>query len=53
MNLNKTTKYLLFSYNIQDNLLGSIVSNYSAHSNGNDFIDCLRSAYTDIKKALV
>lgn len=51
--INSNFYFFFYSYNIQDNLLGSIVSNYSAHSNGSDFIECLKSAYNDIKSVLV
>lgn len=39
-------------YNIQDDRLGAIVTNYKEHRNGSDFIECLRDAFSTIEKIL-
>uniref|UniRef100_A0A182P8A9 Choline/carnitine acyltransferase domain-containing protein n=1 Tax=Anopheles epiroticus TaxID=199890 RepID=A0A182P8A9_9DIPT len=39
-------------YNIQDGYLGSVVTSYKPHTNGREFVDCLRAAYEDIGKVL-
>lgn len=36
-------------YNIQDNMLGSIVTSYKGQRNGAEFIDCLKQSYQQIK----
>lgn len=33
--------------------MGAIVSSYPAHSNGPEFIECLKSAYADINRVVV
>ncbi|XP_058818068.1 carnitine O-palmitoyltransferase 2, mitochondrial [Topomyia yanbarensis] len=39
-------------YNIQEGFLGSVVTSYKSHRDGQDFVNCLRSAYEDIAKVL-
>lgn len=39
-------------YNIQDEFLGTIVTNYAKQKNGSEFVDCLRESYDDIRKVL-
>lgn len=35
-------------YNIQDELLGCIVSNYKNETNGKEFLECLRKSYEEL-----
>ncbi|XP_053693990.1 carnitine O-palmitoyltransferase 2, mitochondrial [Sabethes cyaneus] len=39
-------------YNIQEKFLGSVVTSYKQHRNGNEFINCLQSAFEDIADVL-
>lgn len=39
-------------YNIQEEFLGTIVTNYAQQKNGSEFVDCLRESYDDIRKVL-
>lgn len=39
-------------YNIQDEFLGTIVTNNAQQRNGSEFVDCLRESYDDIRKVL-
>lgn len=39
-------------YNIQDEFLGTIVTNYATERNGKEFADCLRESYDDIRNVL-
>lgn len=39
-------------YNIQEEFLGTIVTNYEGQRNGNEFNDCLRASYDDIRRIL-
>ena len=35
-------------YNIQEEQLGCVISNYKNETNGKEFIDCLRKSYDDL-----
>lgn len=35
-------------YNISDEQLGCVVSNYKQETNGKDFIECLKKSYDDL-----
>ncbi|KAJ6640999.1 Carnitine O-palmitoyltransferase 2, mitochondrial [Pseudolycoriella hygida] len=35
-------------YSIQDEFLGTVFTNYAKHTNGSEFVDCLREAFNEI-----
>jgi carnitine O-palmitoyltransferase 2 len=39
-------------YNIQETILGVIVSNYKNETNGKDLLDCLRQSYDELSKVI-
>jgi carnitine O-palmitoyltransferase 2 len=39
-------------YNIQDQFLGCVVSNYKNETNGKDFVECLRKSYDDLTNVI-
>lgn len=39
-------------YNIRKEFLGTVVTNYKAHTNGPEFVECLRESYDNIREVL-
>lgn len=39
-------------YNIQDEMLGCVISNYKNETNGKEFVECLKSSYDDLTKVI-
>lgn len=39
-------------YNIQDDFLGCIVTNYKNETNGKDFVECLKKSYDELSKVI-
>lgn len=39
-------------YNIQENMAGTLITNYKNNRNGSDFVQCLEQSYEDIRKII-